>query len=81
MFILSTLVKDSLLATAAVRAVPAGTPPEKRTTVLAYDDIVGFTTSVPDDTEGELYTAYQPYLYVVNGCMPFPAVDSAGDVR
>lgn len=81
MAILSTLVKLSLMAAAAVNALPAGIPLEKRTTVLAYDDIVGFAASVPDDTEGDLYTAYQPYLYVVNGCVPFPVVDSAGDVR
>jgi Necrosis inducing protein (NPP1) len=81
MAILFTLVKLSLLAVTAVNAVPTSNPLEKRTTVLAYDDIVGFAASVPDDTEGDLYTAYQPYLYVVNGCVPFPAVDSAGDVR
>lgn len=50
-------------------------------TTLAYDDIVGFNQTVPDTTEGDLYTAYQPYLKVVNGCVPFPAVDAEGDIR
>ena len=85
MAILPTLVKFSLLAAATVKAVIAETSPANplvpRTTVLAYDDIVGFVQTVPDDTEGDLYTAYQPYLYVYNGCVPFPAVDAEGDVR
>jgi hypothetical protein len=42
---------------------------------------VGFAQTVPDDTEGALYLAYQPYLYVVNGCVPFPGVDAAGDTK
>lgn len=85
MAILSTLIKTLLVAAATVKAVPVETSPAsplmRRTTVLAYDDVVGFAQTVPDTTEGTLYTAYQPYLYVYNGCVPFPAVDAAGDVR
>lgn len=85
----SSILKLALLAAVAVNAAPTKTEnPVTRTlhqlfprTTLAYDDIVGFSQTVPSGTEGDLYTAYQPYLYVVNGCVPFPAVDAEGDIR
>ncbi|KAH8650987.1 putative NPP1 domain protein [Xylariales sp. PMI_506] len=43
------------------------------------DAVVGFAETVPDDTEGDLMLKWQPYLYVVDGCVPFPAVDAEGD--
>ncbi|RAK96053.1 NPP1 family protein [Aspergillus ibericus CBS 121593] len=46
---------------------------------IASDEIVGFNQTVPDDATGDLYLAYQPYLKVVNGCVPFPGVDAEGD--
>ncbi|KAF8867396.1 putative NPP1 domain protein [Acephala macrosclerotiorum] len=71
-----------LLATAAVNASPVqnSTPIEKRGTI-ASDEIVGFAEAVPSGTVGTAYETYQPYLYVVNGCVPFPAVDAAGDTN
>ncbi|CZR61222.1 probable NPP1 domain protein [Phialocephala subalpina] len=71
-----------LLATAAVNASPVqnSTPVEKRGTI-ASDEIVGFAEAVPSGTVGTAYETYQPYLYVVNGCVPFPAVDAAGDTN
>lgn len=85
----SSILKLALLAAVAVKAAPTKTEnPVSKTihklmprTTLAYNDIVGFSQTVPSGTEGELYTAYQPYLYVVNGCVPFPAVDAKGDIR
>ncbi|KAF2650304.1 NPP1-domain-containing protein [Lophiostoma macrostomum CBS 122681] len=41
-------------------------------------DLVGLAASVPDTIEGTLMLQWQPYLYVVDGCVPFPAVDSTG---
>ena len=55
-------------------------PLEHRGTI-GSDDIVGFPETVPSGTVGAVYEAYQPYLYVVNGCVPFPAVDAAGDTK
>lgn len=69
-------VSAALLATVAARA----TPLEKRGTV-GSDDIVGFAQTVPSGTTGTVYLAYKPHLYVVNGCVPFPAVDAAGDTK
>ncbi|KUI55454.1 hypothetical protein VP1G_02838 [Cytospora mali] len=46
---------------------------------IPSDDVVGFDTTVADDTEGDLMLKWQPYLYVVDGCVPFPAVDAEGD--
>ncbi|KAJ5584000.1 uncharacterized protein N7459_003800 [Penicillium hispanicum] len=48
---------------------------------IASDEIVGFNQTVPSGTTGEVYLAYQPDLYVVNGCVPFPAVDAEGDTN
>lgn len=48
---------------------------------IASDEVVGFATTVADDTEGTLMEKWWPYLYVVDGCVPFPAVDAEGDTR
>lgn len=53
---------------------------EKRSDIDS-DAVVGFVTTVPATTEGTLMEKYWPYLYVVDGCVPFPAVDAAGDTR
>lgn len=47
--------------------------------VIDHDAVVGFPETVPSGTVGALYLKYKPYLKVVNGCVPFPAVDAAGN--
>lgn len=47
--------------------------------VIAHDAVVSFAETVPATTQGTLYEAYQPFLKVVNGCVPFPAVEADGD--
>ncbi|OLN87238.1 hypothetical protein CCHL11_03668 [Colletotrichum chlorophyti] len=64
------------LAAAASTTVAA--PIEPRA-VIAHDAVVGFPQTVPSGIVGSLYLKYQPYLKIVNGCVPFPAVNSAGD--
>ncbi|KAN0104879.1 npp1 domain containing protein [Hyaloscypha variabilis] len=78
MAVLSRFLQLSLglLATVSVDA----TPIERRGTI-ASDEIVGFAQTVPSGTVGDVYLAYKPYLYVYNGCVPFPAVDAAGDTN
>jgi hypothetical protein len=73
-------VLAGLLATVAVNATPFPLTLQSRGTI-GSDDIVGFPQTVPSGTVGNVYLAYQPYLYVVNGCVPFPAVDAAGDTK
>ncbi|TVY93118.1 hypothetical protein LAWI1_G001912 [Lachnellula willkommii] len=75
MAVISRLLQFSI-ALLAVNASPL----ERRGTV-GSDDIVGFPETVPSGTVGTVYKAYQPDLYVVNGCVPFPAVDAAGDTN
>ena len=53
---------------------------QRRYTVLDHDAVVGFPQAVPAGTLGSLYLKYKPYLYVKNGCVPFPAVDAEGNV-
>ncbi|KAF9884241.1 hypothetical protein FE257_001973 [Aspergillus nanangensis] len=47
--------------------------------VIDHDKVVGFPETVPSGTSGDVYLAYQPLLHVVNGCVPFPAVDADGN--
>lgn len=71
-------VLAGLLATVAVNATPMTL--QSRASI-ASDAVVGFAETVPSGTVGTVYEAYQPYLYVVNGCVPFPAVDASGNTK
>ncbi|EHK98223.1 hypothetical protein M7I_5990 [Glarea lozoyensis 74030] len=77
MAIFSTIMQLSigLLAATTVTA----TPLLQTRAVIAHDAVVGFAEKVPSGTVGAVYEAYQPYLKVFNGCVPFPAVDAAGN--
>lgn len=66
----------SWLASAVVSVSAAPLQPRA---VIGHDAVVGFPETVPSGTIGNLYLKYKPYLKVVNGCVPFPAVDSAGN--
>lgn len=66
------------LALAANAVIAAPTLSEKRSS-LSHDAVVGFAETVPDTAEGALMLTYKPLLKVFNGCVPFPAVDSAGN--
>ncbi|KAL2826322.1 putative NPP1 domain protein [Aspergillus cavernicola] len=71
----------SLAATAASIPLitPTNTTPLTPRDVIAHDAVVGFPETVPTGSIGDLYLAYQPYLEVINGCVPFPAVDADGN--
>ncbi|KAK1633456.1 necrosis inducing protein [Colletotrichum phormii] len=72
----------SLFRLAAWLAAAAGSvtaAPLERRAVIDHDAVVGFPETVPSGTVGTLYLKYKPYLKVVNGCVPFPAVNAAGD--
>lgn len=55
--------------------------PVQRRGVIAHDAVVGFKQTVPAGTYGNVLLAYQPRLYVKDGCVPYPAVDAAGSTR
>ncbi|KAH8671327.1 necrosis inducing protein [Xylariales sp. PMI_506] len=48
---------------------------------VGNDDIVGLPETVPSTTAGTLYLKYKPFLYRVNGCDPYPAVDAEGNTN
>ncbi|TVY43326.1 hypothetical protein LSUB1_G001413 [Lachnellula subtilissima] len=73
------VISRFLQLSVALLAVNAS--PLERRGSIGSDDIVGFPETVPSGTVGTVYEAYQPYLYVVNGCVPFPSVDAAGDTN
>ncbi|KAH8690875.1 npp1 domain-containing protein [Talaromyces proteolyticus] len=74
----SRLVPFSLLA---ALATASSVKSFHRRGTIASDEIVGFPETVPSGTTGDVYLAYKPYLYVVNGCVPFPAVNAEGDTN
>ncbi|EMD88421.1 hypothetical protein COCC4DRAFT_65170 [Bipolaris maydis ATCC 48331] len=47
--------------------------------VIAHDAVVPFPETVPSGLVGQLMLKYKPFLKVFNGCVPFPAVNAAGD--
>jgi hypothetical protein len=70
------------LAAATAIAAPASTPTQPHLaarSVISHDAVVGFAETVPSGDLGTLYLKYKPYLEVINGCVPFPAVDAAGN--
>ncbi|KAF7912274.1 uncharacterized protein EAF01_001295 [Botrytis porri] len=67
----------SVLASTVV-AIPTPSQLESRA-VINSDAVVGFPETVPSGTVGTVYETYQPYLKIVNGCVPFPAVDASGN--
>jgi hypothetical protein len=76
MAILSTLFQVSLglLATSVI-----ATPLLQPRASIPHTSVLGFPETVPSGTVGAVYEAYQPFLKVVNGCVPYPAVNAAGD--
>lgn len=77
MAVLSRFLQLSVVSLVASVSVTA-TPLQPRA-VIAHDAVVGFAETVPSGTVGNVYEAYQPFLKVVNGCVPFPAVDASGN--
>lgn len=72
----SYLTLKALTATAL--AIP--TSLSKRADIN-HDAVVNFPETVPATTIGQLMLKYKPYLYVEDGCVPFPAVDEQGNTR
>lgn len=58
----------------------SATPLAKRKDI-EHNAVIGFREMVPRTTEGTLMLKWQPYLYVEDGCVPFPAVDQDGNTR
>lgn len=75
-----SLLLTLALTANAVIAAPTTAAVEARD-VIDHDAVVGFDETVPNTTEGSLMLAYKPLLKVVNGCVPFPAVDAEGNTR
>ncbi|KAK7746265.1 hypothetical protein SLS53_002224 [Cytospora paraplurivora] len=69
------------LAVGVALAAPSRThsSPSVRRSDIPHDEVVGFNTTVADDTEGDLMLQWQPDLKVVDGCVPYPAVDAEGN--
>ncbi|KAF2218213.1 necrosis inducing protein-domain-containing protein [Elsinoe ampelina] len=73
-----TMAIKSLLLTLLTATSALATPLEKRA-VINHDAVVSIPQTVPDTALGQLYLRYKPFLQVQNGCVPFPAVDLAGN--
>jgi hypothetical protein len=72
----------SLLLAATLTAAASALPSVLSSrAVIDHDAVVGFPQTVPSGILGTLYLKYKPYLHVINGCVPFPAVDAEGNTR
>lgn len=76
MFALHSLI----LAATGLASIISAAAFQPRATI-ASDQIVGLPATVPSGATGAAYKAYQPFLYVSNGCVPFPAVDASGRTK
>lgn len=76
------MIPQLLTGLAALAVLPASaTSTISRRGTVASDEIVGLAQTIPSGATGDLYLAYQPDLYVVNGCVPFPGVDADGNTK
>ncbi|RCI13246.1 hypothetical protein L249_0340 [Ophiocordyceps polyrhachis-furcata BCC 54312] len=48
---------------------------------LAHDKVEAFPETVPDDLTGKLYKRFKPWLHIIHGCTPYPAVDGQGNTN
>ena len=76
LFNLKKLVPGLVYAATCVSAAPLNLASRA---VINHDAVVGFPQTVPSGITGTLYLKYKPWLEVYNGCVPFPAVNAAGD--
>jgi hypothetical protein len=77
---LAKIVAIALAAGASVLATPVESR-QDNITVVPHDQVVGFPQEVPKDAIGATYLRFKPWLYVYNGCVPYPAVEANGSVR
>lgn len=78
-------VAGNAVAPAKAQATDGATAPAQAEAGLAtlmtnihHDAVVTISQITPTGINGTLYLAYQPRLKVINGCVPFPAVDNTG---
>ncbi|KAJ2991225.1 hypothetical protein NUW58_g2591 [Xylaria curta] len=67
-------MRISLLLSLLAAGFGGNAAPLDRRSVIAHDAVVGFAQSA-----SALALKFKPWLKVVNGCVPFPAVDAAGN--
>lgn len=77
------MIPQLLTSLAALAVLPVSATPHalSRRGTVDSDKLVGLPQTLPSGATGDLYLAYQPHLKVVNGCVPFPAVDADGNTK
>lgn len=53
----------------------------KNLTYVDYRRLKPLPITIPHNSTGRLYSKYQPYIHINEGCVPYPAVDSTGRIR
>lgn len=79
----SNMIPQLIAALTALAVLPVTANPVElsRRGTVGHSDLVGLPQTVPAGATGDRYLAYQPKLKVVNGCVPFPAVDVNGNTK
>ncbi|ORY65278.1 elicitor [Pseudomassariella vexata] len=72
-------MRASKIVAALAAGLGVSAAPIAARAVISHDAVVGFAETVPSGTLGSAYLKFKPWLKVVNGCVPFPAVDTAGN--
>lgn len=75
----NTMLFSATTALLGLAATVLSAPVLQKRAVIAHDAVVGFAETVPSGVTGTLYLKYKPYLKNDSGCVPFPAVDAAGN--
>lgn len=75
----NTMLFSATTALLGLAATVLSAPVFQKRAVIAHDAVVGFAETVPSGVTGTLYLKYKPYLKNDSGCVPFPAVDAAGN--
>ncbi|KAF4759708.1 hypothetical protein N7455_001866 [Penicillium solitum] len=77
------MIPQLIAALTALTVLPVTANPVElsRRGTVGHSDLVGLPQTVPAGATGDRYLAYQPKLKVVNGCVPFPAVDVSGNTN
>jgi hypothetical protein len=76
------MVSGRILWAACLIGIGMGVESLQKRGALPADQIKGLPETVPTNSSmGSLYLKHKPYLKIVNGCVPYSAVDAQGNTK
>lgn len=77
---LGTVLLAAAVATTVGFAMPTSDD-EKRGEEIPHNKVEPLAENPGDGEDGKLVMKYKPFLEVVDGCLPYPAVDAQGQTK